>query len=83
MSCYNRERELLIGKNAKGTKPVYLRPLHRRCIRYMAGAKLVTLTLDLSAANDELIVAALRDNRHEVKFAFKGMMPNMGQGQLW
>lgn len=75
VSCYNRERERLVGRNAKGTQPVKLPPLERRRIRYMHGDEPRLLTLERSVDTDELIVAALRDSQKRVRFAFHGPMP--------
>ncbi|WP_175108354.1 hypothetical protein [Pararobbsia alpina] len=71
ISCYNRQREQVIGANAKGTKPVKLPPLHRRSISYMAGGKLKTETIDRSLDTTELIVAVLRDERYAVQFGWQ------------
>ena len=67
VSCYNRQREYLLGKNAKGTKPVKLAPLHRRIITYVSAGQLRTKTLEHSVDMDELIVTVLRDEPHAVK----------------
>lgn len=80
VSCYNREREWLIGKNAKGTKPVKLMPLGHRRIRYMAGDRPHTLALQHTADTVELMVAALRDSKKTVAFGFAGQM--RGRQQL-
>jgi hypothetical protein len=68
ISCYNRQREQLVGKNAKGNKPVKLAPLQRRTISYFAGGKLKTKTVDWSLDTTEVIVAILRDEEHTVRF---------------
>jgi hypothetical protein len=71
VSCYNRQREQVIGANAKGTKPIKLPPLYRRSISYMAGGKLKTKTIDRSLDTTELIVAVLRDEEHAVQFGWQ------------
>jgi hypothetical protein len=68
ISCYNRQREQLVGKNAKGNKPVKLAPLQRRTIRYLAGGKVKTKTVERSLDTTEVIVAILRDEEHTVRF---------------
>lgn len=84
VSCYNREREIVIGKNAKGAVPTKLRPLSRRRVYYLEGAEPKTLKMELSAATDELIVAALRDNDRHTCFAFRGEIRGAGvQQRLW
>lgn len=70
VSCYNRQREWLVGENAKGTKPVKQKPLQTRKLRYMAGDEMQTLTVKHSEDELELVVAALRDSRRRVRFAF-------------
>lgn len=72
VSCYNRQREWLIGKNSRGTAPIKMQPLYRRRIRYLAGGEPVTLSLDLSHDTTELVVAALRDSKKRIVFAFSG-----------
>lgn len=83
-SCYNRGREVACGRNAKGTAPVKLRSLAQRRIRYNHGGEVCTLVLKASADVDELIVAALRDNRQHVVFAFNSAPPAaVRQARLW
>ncbi|ATI15690.1 hypothetical protein [Bordetella phage vB_BbrM_PHB04] len=84
VSCYNREREVRIGKNAKGAKPVKVRPLSRRRIYYLEGGEPKRLELDLSAATDELIVATLRDADRHARFSFRGEIRGApSQLRLW
>jgi len=84
VSCYNRQRELIVGKNAKGTRPNKLRPLGKRRIRYLAGHKPAMLELDHSVATDELIVATLRDCPQRVVFSFRGGVRGAShQMRLW
>jgi hypothetical protein len=71
ISCYNRQREQMIGKNRKGAAPIKLAPLHRRSISYMAGGKLRTKTIDRSINTTELVVAVLRDEEHAVQFRWQ------------
>jgi hypothetical protein len=75
VSCYNRSREFFAGKNAKGTAPVRLAALHKRRIRYLHGPDVQTLVLRASADTDELIVAALRDSKSAIVFAFNSAPP--------
>ncbi|MFM0192126.1 hypothetical protein PQQ65_03460 [Paraburkholderia strydomiana] len=71
LSCYNRQREQLVGKNAKGKKPSKLPPLRSRSISYSAGSKFKTKTIDRSLDVLELIVAVLRDEDHSVRFGWQ------------
>jgi hypothetical protein len=75
VSCYNRERELLRGRNAKGTAPVKLTCLARRRVRYMAGDEPCSLVVQHSLDTDELVVAALRDSSNRVRFGFGAAVP--------
>lgn len=84
VSCYNRQREWLLGKNAKGTKPVKLPPLEPRRIRYMAGNAPKTLYTPLSVDTEELIISALRDSKDKVRFGFSGDIRGIpAQLRLW
>lgn len=84
VSCYNREREAVIGKNAKGTAPVKLRPLHPRRLFYREGNEVKILSMPLSAATDELIVATLRDANKQTRFSFRGDVRGLkSQLRLW
>ena len=84
ISCYNRQREYLIGRNAKGSRPVKLAPLEPRRIRYMAGSTVKTLYMPLSVDTEELVVAALRDSRERVTFAWNGGVHGApAQLRLW
>jgi len=71
ISCYNRSREYLIGRNRKGTKPVKLARLDPRSITYLAGDAVKTRALDLTVDTEELVIAALRDESSRVAFGFK------------
>jgi len=84
VSCYNRAREQQIGRNAKGTAPVKLSRLEPRRIRYRNGADVCLLRLRTTVDTDELIVAALRDSKHAVVFAFNNQPPAaIRQARLW
>ncbi len=83
-SCYNREREVLRGCNAKGTAPVKAGRLDPRRLAYNAGGELRHLRLPISADMDELIVAVLRDSRSRVSFAYNSRPPAaVRQARLW
>lgn len=84
VSCYNRAREVLVGRNAKGTAPVKLCALDARRIRYRHGGELCTLKLRHSVDTDELVVAVLRDSKQSVVFAFNSTPPAaIRQARLW
>lgn len=83
-SCYNREREVLVGRNAKGTAPVKHCGLAARRIRYQSGGRVCVLVRAKTVDIDELVVAALRDNQKRVVFAFDPSPPaGMRQTRLW
>ncbi|REG61558.1 hypothetical protein B0G80_4411 [Paraburkholderia sp. BL6669N2] len=68
ISCYNRQRERLLMKNAKGSAPIKHPPLHRLTIGYMAGGKVGTHTVERAVETTELIVDLLRDSEHSPSF---------------
>lgn len=72
VSCYNRQREMLIGKNAKGTAPVKLQALYPRSIRVQVGCDTKTVSAPLSVDTEELIIGVLRNAIQSVKFSFLG-----------
>ena len=72
VSCYNRQREWLIGYNAKGKSPVKMIRLDKRVISYMTGSDPRVLKMDLASSTVELMWACLRDCKNTVRFAFRG-----------
>lgn len=83
VSCYNREREVLKGRNAKGTAPTRLAPLVPRRIWFMAGGAPTTLASPRTVDATELVIAALRDSQDRVRFAFKARAPRQAQQALF
>lgn len=84
VSCYNRQREWLIGYNAKGKPPVKMLRLDRRVLGYMAGPEPKVLHVDLAESTTELMWACLRDNKKTVRFAFRGAFQgDVRQGRLF
>jgi hypothetical protein len=83
VSCYNRQLEYIKGKNAKGSQPTKMRPLARRTIRYFAADDPTVLTIDHTANTEEMMVAALRDSKKQVTFAFYGMPRGIAQERLF
>lgn len=82
VSCYNREREQTLGKNAKGVPPSKLPPLRPMTLRFICGGRPAMVTLDRAMDTLELIVAALRDSQNRVRFAFHASMPRGRYVQL-
>ena len=70
-SCWNRQREYLVGKNAKGAKPTKYKPLRRRRLHYWAAGQNNTLVMDLTHEQEELFVSVLRDCQTIAKFAYR------------
>ena len=83
VSCYNRQLELMKGRNAKGTAPSRLARLEPRRIWFMAGKEPTVLARARTVDTIELIVAALRDSQDRVRFAFKAAAPRRAQLALW
>lgn len=75
VSCYNRQREYLIGRNAKGSAPKMHPALHRLEIRFMAGDHIQTLAIPHAVSSEELVIAALRDTSKQVTFSFSAKVP--------
>ena len=72
VSCYNREREYLIGKNARGAAPKMHPKLFPLELRVMAGDVVEFIRIERAVSSCELVVAALRDMSKQVTFAFRG-----------
>jgi len=67
LSCYNRELELKRGRNARGTPPIKLKPLHDLKIAVAHNDVIVTKTfhaLDLH----EVLLRESRENNGEITF---------------
>ena len=83
-SCYNRSREALRGWNAKGTKPVKIGQLSCRRIRCLVGDEVRVMAHRHTVDTDEMIVAALRDSKRRVVFAWNSAPPPaVRQARLW
>jgi len=68
VSCWNREREWVTGKNAKGSKPTKMLPLEPRAIRIMEAEEPKIIYRQLTQHDTELVVSALRDSAGNVTF---------------
>jgi hypothetical protein len=68
VSCYNRAREVLRGRNAKGKPPVIHPPLEPRRVAYCAAGEVRELRRELTVSTTELVVELMRDSRHRVVF---------------
>lgn len=82
VSCYNREREYRIGKNARGAVPVRHPELHELEVKYLDGD--VPSKLRREAVQPvELVVAVLRDTSKPVVFGFNTKRPELPQKDLF
>lgn len=72
VSCYNREREWVKGRNARGQAPSKMPPLARREIRVFEAGRRRLVSREHTQSAAELIVSTLRDSRESVVFAFTG-----------
>lgn len=83
VSCYNRQREVIRGRNAKGTAPSRLSPLAPRRIWFLAGSVMTSIASPLTVDTTELVIAALRDSAERVRFTFKAPAHRATQFSLW
>lgn len=84
VSCYNRQCEVLTGKNAKGSAPVRHPPLGPRSMRVMVGDQPQRVGLALAVSDDELMVKALREAPARVRFMWDADRPaRFAQQRLW
>lgn len=75
VSCYNRQRERLIGKNGKGSLPVKLARLDARNVTYQrADGTVHTRTIDRTVDMEEVLVAVLRDEQQAVRIGFRAQV---------
>lgn len=71
VSCWNRAREVIVGKNARGRIPLNHPPISHYRITILTGNRLVVVDREHAIDTVELIVAALRDNARRVLFGFR------------
>ncbi len=72
VSCYNREREMLIGKNAKGGKPVNGRRVGPIIVSGMAEGRATVMRMEKVTSRLEAVLAILRRNTGAVLFGWIG-----------
>lgn len=83
VSCYNREREVIKGRNARGDVPTKLSKLDPRTICYSSnGAVHIARTARTTGAT-EMLVSTLRDAPHQVRFGWRAGRQEMRQLRLW
>lgn len=77
VSCYNREREIRTGKNARGNKPVELlrRPLHTVRIMVELNGEARLARDHATSGVPETLLHILRTTSGEIQFGFAGHRP--------
>lgn len=84
VSCYNRQAEVISGRNAKGSAPVRHPPLARHSMLVMVGDVLTRVGVTMATSNDEVMVKALREAPARVRFMWDTSAPaRYAQGRLW
>ncbi len=83
VSCYNREREVVKGRNARGMVPTKLSRLDPRSICYSENGRVRVERIARTAGFVELLVATLRDARHQVAFGWRSPRHGLRQMRLW
>lgn len=74
VSCYNREREVLIGKNAKGGKPIYGKLVGSATVACVIddGKKTQVRRMDKVASRLEAVLSVLRLEAKATAFGWVG-----------
>ncbi|WOL24280.1 hypothetical protein fHeYen801_070 [Yersinia phage fHe-Yen8-01] len=88
VSCWNRQREVLVGKNARGKKPQNHPPLLPVALNVKVGGNVRVIRKQYATSIDELIIGQLRDNTRQVYFGLQvrmpsGLLPVPVQGELF
>lgn len=85
IGCYNRERELRKGRNARGNAPVELqrKPLHAVEMRVIVDGHPQRRRVERVVDTLEAVVQTLRTTRGQVRFAFQGSDRRIRQGRLF
>lgn len=84
VSCYNREREFVAGRDARGKAPIKASLLHRRTVRVTEAGVTRVLARDLTGSMEELVFGALRDCKRVATFSFNGSaLARYSQASLW
>lgn len=69
VSCFNREREWIKGKNAKGTRPTRMKPLAPVSIACLVESSVSEITVPLATGILEAALSCLRKEQRPVLFA--------------
>jgi len=68
ISCYNRGREVLIGKNARGAVPKYLPPMINVSVSYQEDGVLQQVNMDQVIDETEARLSIVRKSSHVLAF---------------
>ena len=77
LSDYNRQREALIGKNRKGTRPIKIGELSRRSVSYFTSGAHKVKTIEHTVGLEEVMFSVLRDEMKTVKFGGVNVHPSL------
>lgn len=72
VSCYNREREVLIGRNAKGGKPIHGKPVAAVVIGCVVDGMVSVRRMDRVVSRAEAVLSVLRGESKAVTFGWVG-----------
>lgn len=74
VSCYNREREVLIGKNAKGGKPIFGKPIGTTLLACVLdnGEGTQVRRMDRVVSRLEAVLSVLRKESRTISFGWVG-----------
>lgn len=76
VSCWNRERELVIGRNARGRKPLNHPPLVPVAVNVRVDGEVHVVRKQRATSVNELVIGQLRDNKSQVFFAMQVRRPD-------
>ena len=86
VNCYNREREMIAGKNARGNLPTTLlreRPLRIAVFCVTVDGKSERREVEGVVDMLEPVLQTLRTTKGEIWFSFAGQIPEVSQGDLF
>lgn len=82
INCYNRQREYVAGRNAKGTAPTKMRPLHEVEVRYTVDGRPSRFRSKLATGVPEIVAHVLRTTPGRINFHFHAGRQHLRQGRL-
>jgi hypothetical protein len=80
VSCYNREREVLIGKNAKGNRPVHGRQIGPEIVAFKSQDSTRVKQIDRASSHIEAVLSTIRSEAQRVQFSWPAA-PILGGGR--